>query len=45
MTGAYQSTCKAYGPKQESRAYDDEAPRYQALVDGIRARAEKDKWK
>lgn len=45
MTDAYQNTCKAYGPKQESRAYDDGAPQYQKLVDDIRARAEKEKWK
>lgn len=45
MTDAYQNTCKAYGPKQESRAYDDGAPQYQKLVDEIRTRAEKEKWK
>jgi hypothetical protein len=45
MTGAYQNTCKAYGPKQESRAYDEGAPQYQKLVDDIRARADKEKWK
>ena len=45
MTDAYQNTCKAYGPKQASRAYDDGAPQYQMLVDDIRTRAEKEKWK
>jgi hypothetical protein len=45
MTDAYQNTCKTYGPKQESHAYDDGAPQYQKLVDDIRARAEKEKWK
>jgi len=45
MTDAYQNTCKAYGPDQESRAYDDGAPQYQKLVDDIEARARKEKWK
>src|SRR5262245_20647916 len=45
MTDAYQNTCKAYGPDQESRAYDDGAPQYQKLVDDIEARARKGKWK
>jgi hypothetical protein len=45
MTDAYQNTCKAYGPKQESHAYDDGAPQYQKLVDDIEARARKEKWK
>ena len=45
MTDAYQNTCKVYGPKQESRAYEDGAPQYQKLVDEIRTRAEKEKWK
>jgi len=45
MTDAYQNTCKAYGPDQESRAYDDGVPQYQKLVDDIEARARKEKWK
>jgi hypothetical protein len=45
MTDAYQNTCKAYAPNQESRAYDDGAPQYQKLVDEIEARARKEKWK
>jgi hypothetical protein len=45
MTDAYQNTCKAYGPSQESRAYDAGAPQYQKLVDDIEARATKEKWK
>lgn len=45
MIDAYQRACKAYAPAQESRAYDDGAPRYQKLVDEIQARAKKEKWK
>ncbi len=44
MTDAFQRTCDAYAPKQESRAYDAGAPAYQKLVDEINARAKKDKW-
>ena len=44
MIGAYQDACKAYSPKQESRAYDDGAPQYQKLVDEITARAVKENW-
>ena len=44
MTDAYGRLCKAYGPKKESRAYDNGAPAYQKLVDAINARAKKEKW-
>jgi hypothetical protein len=44
MAAAYQRTCKAYTPKQESRAYDEGAPLYQQLVDAITARATKEGW-
>lgn len=44
MIDAIQRTCKAYTPKQESRAYDAGAPQYQKLVDDIVARAKKEKW-
>jgi hypothetical protein len=44
MTDAYGRLCAAYGPKKESRAYDDGAAAYQKLVDAIKDRAKKEKW-
>jgi len=44
MSSAYQRTCKAYAPRQESRAYDDGASKYQKLADDIQDRARKEKW-
>jgi hypothetical protein len=44
MIAAYQNTCRAYSPQQETRAYNDGAPRYQSLVDAIQSRARSENW-
>ncbi len=44
LINSYQDACKAYSPRQESRAYDDGAPTYRKLADEVKARAVKEKW-
>lgn len=44
MTDAYGRLCAAYGPKKESRAYDDGESSYKKLVDAIQNRAKKEGW-
>ena len=44
IASAYQRTCRAYAPQQETRAYGAGAPDYQRLVSEIQARAHREGW-
>jgi hypothetical protein len=41
---AYGRACRAYSPQQESRAYDNGKPAYEALANEVQARATHERW-